>query len=117
MTDMTEYTFTFEQAEEAKFRRCLDRLDPDEYRIIKDVYLVKPEEPRYSDKAMVIEMEPDAALTFRLGMKNVKIRRARTEEELAEEKRIEDQHKITINVKVDGMNADGTMAAPDSSVP
>jgi hypothetical protein len=36
-------------------------------------------------------------------MKNVKIRRERTEEELAEEKRINDQHTVTITVKVDGM--------------
>jgi hypothetical protein len=45
-------------------------------------------------------MDPEAALTFRLGMKAVKIRRERTEEELAEEKELNDRNTIRINVQV-----------------
>jgi len=114
---MTEYTFTFNPDEEGKFRRCIDRLDPDEFKIIKEIYLVKPEDPRYSDRETVMEMDPEAALTFRLGMKNVKIRRARTEEELAEEKRIDDMNTVRITVKVDGMNPDGTFSDPSVATP
>lgn len=98
---MTEYTFTFDRGDEGKFREVLSRLEPDEYNIIQDVVLVNPEEPRYSDKSMIIEMEEEACLTFRLGMKFVKIRRKRTEEELAAEKELEDRHKIKITVQVD----------------
>jgi hypothetical protein len=95
-----EYTFTFERDAESKFREVLSRLDEEEYTVIKDMYLVKPEEPRYSDREMVIAMEPDACLTFRLGMKAVKIRRARTEEELAEEKAINDRNTIKVTIQV-----------------
>lgn len=101
MTDKTEYTFTFDRADEGKFREVLSRLEPDEYNIIKDVFLVKPDDPRYSDKSMVIEMEEEAALTFRLGMKFVKIRRKRTPEEEAYEKELEDRHKVKVTVQVD----------------
>lgn len=95
---MIEYTFTFEKEHEQDFRRVLERLDPGEFNILKDIYLVKPEEPRYSNRECVIEMDPEACLTFRLGMKAVKIRRKRTEEELAAEKAIEDMHTVRINV-------------------
>lgn len=101
MTDRTEYTFTFDQKDERKFQEVLSRLDPDEYAIIKDTFLVKPEEPRYSDKSIVIEMEEEACLTFRLGMKFIKIRRKRTPEEEAYEKELEDRHKVKVTVKVD----------------
>jgi len=100
---MTKYTFTFEPGDEKKFREVLSRLEPEEYNITEDVRPVdhKPDaDIRYVDRQMVIEMDPEAALTFRLGMKQVKIRRERTEEELAEEKRINDQHTITITVQV-----------------
>jgi len=104
--DWTEYTFTFEPKEEANFRRILDRLEPEEYNIIEDVRPVDHKEGtdlRYVDRQMVIEMDPEAALTFRLGMKHLKIRRKRTEEELAEEKEINDRYTIKVTVKVDGM--------------
>ena len=104
---MTEYTFTFEREAETNFRRCLERLEPDEYNIVKDIYLVKQEDPRYSERECVIEMEPEACLTFRLGMKAVKIRRARSEEELAADKEIEDRHTIRINVQVPTMSDPG----------
>ena len=107
-----KYTFKFTPQEEGKFRRIIERLDPEEFTVIEEVSIVNPEEPKTSDRQMVMEMDPEAALTFRLGMKHVVIRRERTEEELAEEKRINDQHTVKITVKVNGMNADGTMSIP-----
>jgi hypothetical protein len=100
---MTNYTFTFPQDGERRFRDILSRLDPDEFVILEEMSFVKPEEPRYSDKQIKISMEEEAALTFRMGMgNNVKIRRERTEEELAEEQAIIDQHVVKIHVKVPG---------------
>jgi hypothetical protein len=93
-----KYTFTIDADEEGKFRRILERLDDDEYTMVEEIHLIKPEEPRTSDRQAIIEMDPEAALTFRLGMKNVKIMKERTEEELAEEKRINDQHTVKITV-------------------
>ncbi len=113
---MTEYTFTFDRQDERIFREVLSRLDPEEYNIVKEVYDVNEKEPRYSDKAMVIEMEEDSALTFRLGMKFLKIRRKRSEEELAEEKELVDRNKVKITVQVDPSllptSAGGTMTTP-----
>jgi len=100
---MIKYTLTFEPAAERKFREVLSRLEPEEYNIIEDVRPVDHKEDadlRYVDRQMIIEMDPEAALTFRLGMKEVKIRRERTEEELAEEKEINDRNTIRINVQV-----------------
>lgn len=97
---MTKYTFTFDADEERKFRSIMDRLDPDEYTVIQEIKLLKPEQPRYSERETIMEMDPEAAFTFRMGMKNLKIRRERTEEELAAEKALEDRHKITITVQV-----------------
>jgi hypothetical protein len=100
---MTKYTFTFEPAAERKFREVLSRLEPEEYNIIEDVRPVDHKEDadlRYVDRQMILEMDPEAALTFRLGMKEVKIRRERTEEELAEEKELNDRNTIRINVQV-----------------
>lgn len=93
-----KYTFTFGKEEENNFKRVMSRLEPEEYTVIKDVYLVKEDDPRYSDREAILEMDPEAALTFRLGMKHVKIRRERTEEELAAEKEREDRHTVTIRV-------------------
>ena len=97
---MTQYTFTFDQDEEAKFRRIVDRLDPEEFSVVQEIHLTKPEDGKHSPRQSIMEMEAEAALTFRLGMKNVKIRRERTEEELAEEKALLDSNKITITVQV-----------------
>jgi hypothetical protein len=98
-----KYTITFEPGEERKFREVLSRLEPDEYTIVEDVRLAEHKEdadPRYVDRQIIIDMDPEACLTFRLGMKNVKIRRERTEEELAEEKELNDRNTIRINVQV-----------------
>jgi hypothetical protein len=97
---MTQYTFTFDQAEERRFNEVLSRLEDDEFTVIEPVKLVDEKDPRYSDKQTVIEMDPEACLTIRMGMKNVKIRRARTEEELAVEQENEDRHKVKITVHV-----------------
>lgn len=97
---MTKYTFTFDPADENKFNEVLSRLEPDQYTILEETRLVNPEKPRESDKQTIIEMEPEAALTFRLGMKFLKIRRERTEEELAEEKRVDDMNTVRITVQV-----------------
>jgi hypothetical protein len=105
-----KYTFKFGAEEEGKFRRIVERLEPEEYTVLEEISIIDLDNPRTSERQAVMDMDPEAALTFRLGMKNVIIRRERTEEELAEEKRINDQHKVTITVKVDGMNADGTMS-------
>jgi len=99
---MEQYTFTFEHDAERKFKGILERLNNDEYVIVEDVKLVYPDDPRYSDKQMVIDMDPEAALTFRLGMKWLKIRRTRTEEELKAEAEKKEKNTIKVTVKVDG---------------
>ena len=98
-----EYTFTFEQADEKRFNTIKDRLDPEEYEVIEETHLVNPDQGRYSEMATKIAMDPEAASTFRFGMKQLKIRRTRTEEELAEEKVQEEKNTVTITVKVDGL--------------
>ena len=105
---MTKYTYTFEREDEAKFREVLSRLDPVEYVIIQDIKLLDETDPRYSKREAIIEMDPEACLTFRLGMKQVKIRRERTEEELAEEKALHEKNTIRVNVKVDGLIGPGS---------
>jgi len=98
-----KYTFTFSPTSESQFRSILSRLDPDEFRIIQEITLVehKPDDDiRYVDRQMIIEMEPEAALTLRLGMKTLKIRRERTEEELTEEKEINDRNTVKVTVFV-----------------
>ncbi len=108
----TQYTFTFGPDEEQKFRKIVERLDPDEFTVTEEIHPIDPNDVRYCDRQTIMTMEPEAALTFRLGMKNVKIRRDRTEEELVEEKRISDQHTVHVTVKVDGLNVPGTGTTP-----
>lgn len=103
-----KYTMTIPADEEGKFRRILERLEPEEYTILEDIHVVDEKDPRYSDRQTIMEMDPEACLTFRLGMKTLKIRRERTEEELAEEKRLDEMNTVKITVKVNGMNPDGT---------
>lgn len=95
---MTKYTFTFEYNKENKFRQILGRLDPSEYIILEDVKSVDAANPRYSDKQVIMEIDPEACLTFRMGMSKVTIRREKSEEELAAEKERDERHRIRINV-------------------
>jgi len=101
---MTKYTFTFPYTEEQVFRGVVSRLDPDEFVIIEDIHpvpLKEGENERYVDRTTVMEMEPEAASTFRFRMGNtLKIRRERTEEELAEEKELDERHKVKVTVIV-----------------
>ena len=96
-----KYTFTFDKDGERKFREALSRLDESEYTIVQDVELVPETNPgRVPQKQAIIDMDPEACLTFRLGMREVKIRRERTEEELAEEKALQDANTVKIRVIV-----------------
>jgi hypothetical protein len=95
-----EYTFTFEQNAERKFNEVLSRLEPNEYTIIKDILNTEPDKSGEIYKQTIIEMDPEAALTFRFGMDSLKIRRKRTEEELAEEQELNDRNTIRVNVQV-----------------
>jgi hypothetical protein len=103
---MTKYTYTFDRESESKFRSVLSRLDPSEYSVIEDVKLVDPDNVRYSKRQTTIEMESEACLTIRMAMGNtVKIRRERSEEELATEAERDARHTVTIKVQVPGMPA------------
>lgn len=95
-----KYTYTFERDDESRFRDCLSRLDPEEYTLIRDVYIVDEANARYSQREAIVEMEPDACLTIRLGMKQIKIRRERTEEELEMEKELNERNTVRITVQV-----------------
>jgi hypothetical protein len=98
-----KYTFTFDRLDEAKFRQVLSRLDESEYNIVEEIRPVDHKEGtdiKYIDRQMVIDMDAESALTFRLGMKKVKISRERTEEELAEEKALMDRHTVKVVIQV-----------------
>jgi hypothetical protein len=98
---MPNYTFTFDPRDEGKFRSILNRLDETEYKVIKEPAPVDPENPRYSNKEAIVEMDSECCLTFRMGMGNsVKIRRERTEEEQKEEQERLDRHTTKITVIV-----------------
>lgn len=101
----TKYTYTFDKEDEWKFREVMSRLDPSEYIVHQDVTIVEREkvDPRYWQREAILEMDPEACLTFRLGMKQIKIRRERTEDELAAEKALDEKNTVKITVKVDGM--------------
>ena len=99
--ERTQYTFTFDADDESSFRRIQSRLDDDEYTVVKDIERVNPDD-RYSELTTTVDMVPEAASTFRFGMKRVKIRRFRTEEELAAEEAEAAKHRISVTVKVDG---------------
>jgi len=113
---MTKFTITVSADEETKFRRIMERLEPEEYTVLEELSPIREDDARTCDRQTIMEMDPEAALTFRLGMRNVKIRRERTEEELAEEKRIDDMNTVRITVRVNGMNPDGTFTT-DSATP
>ena len=101
---MTKYTFRFPYDQENVFNGVLSRLESDEFTVIEPVHpteVQEGEKERFVDREAIIEMEPEAASTFRFRMGNIiKIRRERTEEELAEEKEINDRHTVKITVHV-----------------
>ena len=109
---MPKYTFTFEPSFERKFREVLGRLDETEYTVIEDIRPVlknDDDDVRYANRQSIMEMDEEPALTFRLGMgNNIKIRRERTEEELAEEKALHDANTIKVTIKVDGLDTGGS---------
>lgn len=105
--ERTQYTFTFDPDDEKNFRRIMDRLDPDEFTIEEAIHQTEPDKGRASTLSTQMTMVPEAASTFRFGMKEVKIRRYRTEAEEAEIKAREEKNKITITVKVDGWDGTG----------
>ena len=97
-----KYTFTFDRQDEKKFREILSRLDEGDFTIIEDF---KPIYTKSIQESMIIlDMDPESALTLRLGMKKLHIQRERTKEELAKEK--ERDERNTIKVYIDtGDNA------------
>lgn len=99
---MTKYTFTFGYDEERTFRSILGRLDEGEYNVVEPIHPVLKENvsERYADRETIMEMDPEAALTFRMGMKNLKIRRERTEEELKAEEERDARHKVKVVIQV-----------------
>ena len=96
---MNKYTFRFPYEDENKFREVLSRLDESEYNVIEDIKSVD-EKVRHADRQTIIEMDAEAALTFRLGMKTLKIERSRSEEEATKEKERKDRHIIRVNVHI-----------------
>ena len=91
----------FDADDENTFRRIQSRLDDDEYSVVKDIERVDPDN-HYSELTTTVDMVPEAASTFRFGMKTVKIRRTRTAEELAQEEEEAAKNRVKITVKVDG---------------
>lgn len=108
----TKYTFTFGADEEKQFNRILERLDPAEYNVLEPIAPTDKENARRSDRQTIMEMDPEAALTFRMGMKEVKIRRERTEEELKAEEERDARNRITITVQVPPDQMPGAVKAP-----
>jgi len=107
--DRTQYTFTFNPNDEKSFNRIKSRLDPEEYTVDEEIRKVDEEQGKYSDLTTKMTMVPEAASTFRFGMKEVKIRRYRTEAEEAEIKAQEEKNKISITIKVDGWDGTGPL--------
>ena len=99
---MPKYTFTFSYEEERQFRSVMGRLDENEYTIIESIHPVIKENisERYADRETVMEMDAESALTFRMGVKNLKIRRERTEEEIKAEEERDARHKVKVVVQV-----------------
>lgn len=95
-----KYTLTFDKREISKFNAVLSRLEPEDYTIVEEIHNIDPVHPHHHDRRVVVEMDEYCALTFRLGMKEVHIRKERTEEELAAEKTNDDRHKVKITLVV-----------------
>lgn len=95
-----KYTFTFPAEEEKQFNSIVNRLEPGEFTVLEPVTPIDQKNPHRSDRQTVMEMEADAALTFRMGMKEVKIRRERTEEELKAEEERDARNRVTVRVLI-----------------
>jgi hypothetical protein len=100
---MNKYTFRFSKADESEFNEILSRLEEDEFTILAPTtdYLEKNKDG--VDRQTIIEMDAQAALTFRLGMKHLKIERERTEEEKKEREDLINSNIVTVKVKVNGL--------------
>lgn len=99
----TQYTFTFDKPDEKKFREIMSRLDPDEFTILEEIAdYDNPEKKSWEpdQKRTVMVMDPEAASTFRFGMKKLIIRRLRTAEEEEAERMEREANTITIKVQV-----------------
>ena len=109
---MEQFTFTFDKAELTRFNLIMSRLDPDEYEIVEPIHDVDPVGHERLERQTVMRMDPEAASMFRFGMKGkLIIKRLRSEEEEAERKALEDQHRVKITVKV---NNSGEITGVDS---
>lgn len=97
---MNKYTFKFSKVYEAKFRSVLSRLDDDEFNLIEDIQLDEPDRPRESLLKAVVEMDEMAALTFRLGIVDIKISKEMTEKERKKRDDMINKHIVKVNVKV-----------------
>lgn len=98
--DRKNYTFTFGKDQQKSFNRILERMDQELYTVVQEQKEIENEKQWEKEIETVINMDPDSALTFRLGMKNLKIRRERTEEELAEEEAIREKNTVKVVVQV-----------------
>lgn len=103
MTNQVQYTFTFKKEYERRFRDIMSRLADDEYTILEPIADFNDETQPY-EKFMrtVMTMEPEAATTFRFGMKELNIRRLRTEEEEEAERKLIEENTVRIRVQVPG---------------
>ena len=102
---MTKYTFSFDKQSERQFNSVLERLDPNYYTIIQPILdFEDPKRPHEKRRYTIMEMESEDSVQFRLTMGNdISIRRERTEEELAEEKALDEANTVKITVKVNGL--------------
>jgi hypothetical protein len=98
---MPKYTYTFTPDEEHKFKSIVDRLNQDDYQVIEPIHAVDESNSRYCDRTTVMEMDAESALTLRMGMKHLKIRRERSEEELKTEAERDARHRVKVVIKTD----------------
>ena len=95
-----KYTLTFDITEKNKFSAILSRLNDEEYTIIEDISIVSDTNKYVSECRTIIDMDTECALTFKMGMKTVKLRKERSAEELEQEKERNDRHVVSVTVKI-----------------
>jgi hypothetical protein len=103
---MEEYTFTFKTENERKFRQVMDRLEPDEYVVIQDIHDPRTEEEKTKYEKYLqctLGMEPEAALTFRMSMTELNIKRKRSDEDQAKEDERQNRNVIKVRVSTGPM--------------